>query len=226
MNPNTNYGTNQNSPYYLAPEEPSKAQAIVKKSSKIIFNILQAIVGLSIIGIIMYFFITPVNVVDGPSMQPNFCNKDIYLTFKLGVLINPMGYKRGQVIAFKENATTNLIKRVIGIPGDIIKIVDGRVYRNGELLNETYLPEGRATSPYNKVLYDGIDYKVPEGNYIVFGDNRGNSIDSRDIGPIDPANANVTNGNVFAIIWPPQRIRLFDQNSGYQENNCDGTITK
>jgi signal peptidase I len=219
----TTSDNNQQGSYYLAPTAPTKTQLVVKKSSKLVFNIIQIVVGLSIFGILMYFFVTPVNMVDGPSMQPNFCNKDIYLTFKLGYFINPMGYQHDQVIAFKENATTNLIKRVIGIPGDVLTIQEGKVYRNGVLLNEVYLPAGRLTYPLDKTFIEGVDYTVPQGKYIVFGDNRGNSIDSRDLGAIDPY-VNTINGNVFAVLWPPQRMRIFDTQHANAENTCDGTL--
>ncbi|MCE5284813.1 MAG: signal peptidase I [Pelosinus sp.] len=69
------------------------------------------------------------------------------------------------------------VKRVIGKPGDELEIKDGKIYRNGALLNETYIKETMATNGAKKIT-------VPENHVFVMGDNRNNSMDSRIIGPI------------------------------------------
>lgn len=81
-----------------------------------------------------------------------------------------------------ETNKTSYIKRVIGVEGDHIKIEDGKVYRNGELLNETYVPAGTITE--GKTYSDIV---VPENTVFAMGDNREHSTDSRDFGciPID-----------------------------------------
>lgn len=81
--------------------------------------------------------------------------------------------QQGDIVIFKypDNETQNYIKRIIGLPGDRVEIVEGLVYVNGELLNEPYLwetPRG-SFGPY----------EVPEGHYFMLGDNRNNSRDSR-----------------------------------------------
>ena len=78
-----------------------------------------------------------------------------------------------------ETTKTSYIKRVIGVAGDHIKIEDGKVYRNGEELQEDYLPEGTITK--NKTYSDIV---VPEDCVFVMGDNREHSTDSRDFGCI------------------------------------------
>lgn len=217
MSPNNSTNPPQQN-YYLDPVAPKKSEVILKKTAKFSFGIVQILVGLAILGVILYLFVFPISVVDGPSMQPNFCTKDVYITFKLGGLINPLGFHRGQVVAFKENNNTNLIKRIIGMPGDTLMVRDGKVYINGEIINEVYLPEGRLTDPFNKYLFDGEEYVVPNNTYFVMGDNRYNSIDSRDIGPINPLSIN---GNVIAVIWPLNRFRLFNETQVFPENTCD-----
>lgn len=87
-----------------------------------------------------------------------------------------------------ETNKTSFIKRVIGVEGDHIKIEAGKVYRNGELLQEDYLPEGATTD--NKTYSDII---VPKDCVYVMGDNRDHSTDSRDFGcvPIEKIESRV-----------------------------------
>ena len=87
--------------------------------------------------------------------------------------------KQGDIIVFHTNLKTQtgdeklLIKRVIGLPGDVINIEEGIVTVNGEVLEESYIKE-----PYTSGLVE--DLTVPEDNLFVMGDNRQNSTDSRD----------------------------------------------
>lgn len=89
---------------------------------------------------------------------------------------------------------TSYIKRIIGISGDKIEIKDGKVYLNGEELQETYLVEGTTTSQsnYNNII-------VPDGCVFVMGDNRNESMDSRSFGciPIEKIE-----GIVWFRYWP------------------------
>lgn len=93
---------------------------------------------------------------------------------------------------------TSYIKRVIGVEGDLIQIKDGKVYRNGEVLKEEYLPEETTTKAeyYNNVI-------VPENCVYVMGDNRDESMDSRTFGciPLDKIE-----GKVIFRYWPLSEI--------------------
>lgn len=130
------------------------------------------------------FILTPI-VVDGASMMPTFEDGDKVVVNKIGPRLTE--YKRFDVIVFEAKEDTNYIKRIIGIPGDRIAYENDELFINGEKYEEPYLDE------YKKALL-GIDtltqdftldqklgeIAVPEGHYFVLGDNRLNSIDSRD----------------------------------------------
>lgn len=98
------------------------------------------------------------------------------------------------------------IKRVIGLPGDRLKIIKGHAYINGKELDEPYLnPDDSCDSPETASLSCTFskEIKIPEGMYFMMGDNRNNSDDSRYWGPIPKENMI---GEGFATYWPPSRI--------------------
>jgi signal peptidase I len=102
-------------------------------------------------------------------------------------------------VALGDRSDDELIKRVIGLPGETIESRDGRVYIDGRLLSEPYLPPGVTTDdpPIPRQT-------VPKGRVFVMGDNRGDSHDSRfsDIGPIK---ISTIVGRAIGRIWPPGR---------------------
>lgn len=88
-----------------------------------------------------------------------------------------------------------LIKRVIGLPGEVVGAEDGHVVVDGRALIEPYLPPGTLTGSFGPTV-------VPDGHVFVMGDNRGNSADSRVIGPIE---VDTIVGRAIARVWPPSR---------------------
>ena len=90
--------------------------------------------------------------------------------------------KRGDIIIFTppegaSNPGEKYIKRIIGLPGETVEVKDGKVYINGEYLEEDYLDEAHCTGTKNPGPYT---FQVPEDSYLVFGDNRDNSNDARE----------------------------------------------
>jgi signal peptidase I len=97
------------------------------------------------------------------------------------------------------------IKRVIGLPGDSVMVEDGHVYINGTLLNEsTYLSSDVVTNS-GAFLHEGQSVTVPSEEYIVMGDNRPHSSDSREWGFVKK---DELIGKSFFVYWPPQTMRI------------------
>lgn len=137
------------------------------KLIKIIKEIAPYIIIFAIVLFIKSYIIAPVQV-KGESMEATLLDGDI-------MILNRVQYKRHGASRFDivviENHGTKIIKRIIGLPGDIVQIKDNVLYVNDEVYEEKYLKEGTVT--------EDLIVAVPENSYFVLGDNRGKSLDSR-----------------------------------------------
>jgi signal peptidase I len=149
----------------------------------------------AIAGFIILFLYQPVKV-EGNSMQPNLEDQE-------RIFINKFVYRleaieHGDVVVFRypRDPSKSYIKRVVGVPGDRIRVAAGRVYLNGQPLREDY------------VSGDGLDLRsypevtVPENSYYVMGDHRLMSNDSREFGPV---HERFIYGKAVFVYWPVER---------------------
>jgi signal peptidase I len=105
------------------------------------------------------------------------------------------------VFGAQESVRPELIKRVVGVPGDVIKVRRGRLFVNGELQTEPYVNKVR--NPELQASYG--PKRIPPGHVFVMGDNRTNSRDSRFFGPVPYKNIE---GKAFLLFWPISRLEL------------------
>lgn len=136
--------------------------------------------------------------VDGTSMEPTLHNGELILVNKLAYKLG--GPTRGDVIVFyfPRDPAQEYIKRLVGLPGDTIRVESGQLYVNDQLVDEPYI----AAAPN----YPG-EWLVPDGQYFVLGDNRNNSYDSHNWGPV-PGDYVV--GKAVFIYWPFERLGLIE----------------
>lgn len=129
-------------------------------------------------------------------MVPSLLDGDIMILDKIGYRIN--GLKRFDIVVIKYN-NEKIIKRVIGLPGDYIEYKDNILYVNGKEIKEEYKRDITNNFSLKDLGYE----KIPENKYLVLGDNRSISKDSRIIGLIDKEDIE---GYTGIIVFPFKRI--------------------
>lgn len=139
-------------------------------------------------------------------MHSTFKNKEYILTNIIAVKLN-LPINRGDVIVFKSptDEDKDFIKRVIGLPGDSVMIEGGYVFVNGKQVNEDPYLDDDVRTYGGGYIADGETITVPEGQYIVMGDNRPFSSDSREWGPLKKEDII---GKSFFVYWPVNEMRL------------------
>jgi len=159
--------------------------------------------------LVVYLFLMQPHQVNGNSMYPSFEDREYLMTDKISYRTGEP--KRGQVVVFHAPAGAHcptgtgcdFIKRIIGLPGEIVEITNGKVYINNKPLSEDYLPDSFVTLP--GYFTNNGSIVVPPNEYFVMGDNRSHSSDSRAFGFVPKENIV---GRVFFRYWPPGRMGL------------------
>lgn len=176
----------------------------VKGLIAFVMDILETIVFVGSLFIVIYLFIMQPNQVKGASMDPTFNSGDYIFTSKVTYKLR--AYHRGDVIVFKSprNPDIEYIKRIIGLPGDKVKISEGVVYVNEIPLNETYI-SARTNVWEGGFSKENQEITVPQEMLFVMGDNRPRSSDSREFGPITFESVI---GQVFYRYFPPNKAGI------------------
>jgi signal peptidase I len=160
------------------------------------------VAGAVLVAVIIRTFVLQAFYIPSSSMEPTLKIDD-------KVLVNKLSYKfhdinRGDIVVFErppgetDPKIKDLIKRVIGLPGDRIEAHDGHVFIDGRQLNEPYLPAGIQIKPL-------VRQTVPRNSIFVMGDNRPSSKDSTVFGPISK---NLVVGRAFIRVWPLSAINF------------------
>lgn len=168
------------------------------------------LVALGIAFIVRTFFFAPI-IVDGPSMLPTLHDRDQMIVNKFSYYFNEP--ERFDIVVFHASSQKDFIKRVIGLPGEHVAIMDDVLYIDGDPVAENFLREKDSDlNTFNSIRNDftleeipGNYEVIPEGHVLVLGDNRGNSTDSRMIGLIS---MDQIVGKASLIYWPFDRIKF------------------
>lgn len=179
--------------------------AILSKIYSFFVDTIQTLLLAASIFLVIYVFLFRPFEVSGESMFPTFKNREYILTNLIGLRFAPP--KKGDVIVFKAptDREKDFIKRVIGTPGDTVALHDGFVFVNNQKLDESgYLREDVRTYG-GSFMKESVDVFVPPGKYLVMGDNRPYSSDSREWGLLKREDVI---GKSFYVYWPPINMRV------------------
>jgi signal peptidase I len=176
-------------PRQVAPN-PRSAQRRQKEGIALWFRDLMIAAAASVF--IILFLYQPVRV-EGTSMLPRLEDRDRLFINKF--VYHFAAIDRGDVVVFRypRDPEKSYIKRVIALPGDDLRIDHGRVYVNGKLVREPYVPlEYRDSRSMGEMI-------VPDDSYFMMGDHRSISSDSRDFGPVERS---LIYGKAVFVYWP------------------------
>lgn len=174
------------------------------------------IIPAAVLLLLFHFFVGQATTVRGQSMQPGFRPEDRLVVEKVSLYWREPHYNEVVVLSVSESEGL-IIKRVVGMPGDMVEIQRGHIFINGSEVAPPY-----DIAPRWRVLVGGNEVNAPsrfgeshsfygpitlaDGLYFVLGDNRDNSIDSRSFGPVP---RNTIKGRVLLRYWPPHRFAVF-----------------
>jgi signal peptidase I len=169
-----------------------------------------------LVAVLLRAFVVQTFFIPSGSMEPTLQIGDRILVNKLSYHLH--GVERGDIVVFSRPPTENcggpevndLVKRVIGLPGDVISASGGYVYVDGKRLDESWLPASEqgitVAGPAGNTSNLAHPYRVPADNYFVMGDNRADSCDSRYWGPIAKS---LIVGKVEVRVWPISSLHIF-----------------
>ena len=169
-----------------------------------------------LVAVLLRAFVVQTFFIPSGSMEPTLQIGDRILVNKLSYHLH--GVDRGNIVVFSRPPAENcggpevndLVKRVIGLPGDVVSLTDGYVYIDGKKLDESWLPASEqgitVAGPAGNSSNLARPYRVPANDYFVMGDNRTDSCDSRYWGPISQS---LIVGKVEVRVWPISSLHIF-----------------
>ena len=179
-----------------------------RSGTKTVVEWVLLIVGALLIALLIKTFLFQAFYIPSESMVPTLEKNDRVLVNKLSYRMHDVN--RGDIIVFKapdgtDPSVKDLVKRVVGLPGDIVSAENGKIFINNKELDEPYLPDGTVSNcaSFKEDCFPST--KIPEDQYWVMGDNRASSKDSRFFGTIPKSDII---GRVFVRIWPLNRLDL------------------
>ncbi len=177
---------------------------LLKNSFLIFIDFIEIAVICTVIFTLVYFFLGQLLVVTGDSMHPTLLTDEQIIADKASLKFSPL--QRGEIVVFKHPVNLNrlLIKRIIAIEGDKVRIINGDIYINDEILNEKYLETPHSTLG-GKSIGQNNEIVVPKNNFMLLGDNRENSADSREFGFVNKENIV---GRAFMVYYPFDKLRI------------------
>ncbi len=153
---------------------------------------------IAVVVLFLFIFVIGVQQVMGPSMQPTFKKGDVAIFNKFVYRFKDIKREDIVVVSVKDKY---MIKRVIGLPGEKIEYKDNKLYINGKEYEEKYIDTSKIVTEDFET--NGI---IPEGKYLVLGDNRPDSQDSRDYGFVSKSDIK---GKTWFRIWPLNKIKFY-----------------
>ena len=183
----------------------------LKRTRKSLVEWAIVIVGAIGLALLIKTFLFQAYYIPSPSMTPTLSEGDRILVNKLSYKLHSVN--RGDLIVFdtpEAGGNDDLIKRVIGLPGEFVVVEDGRIEIDGGLLLEPYLPLNTDinsfSTPANCVNRpnENSGCRIPDEHVFVMGDNRSNSRDSRFFGPVPVEDVE---GRAFIRVWPASKIK-------------------
>ncbi|HHT47549.1 MAG TPA: signal peptidase I [Firmicutes bacterium] len=149
------------------------------------------------LAVIIRMFFLEVFLVEGTSMFPTLHHHERLIVNKATYYLSKP--EKGDIIVFNFSPRRDFIKRVIALEGDVVELIGGCLYINNELVNEPFV-ENHSMTDFGPIV-------VPEGHAFVLGDNRSNSMDSRD-SAVGCVSLEKVKGKAFLVFWPPFNARL------------------
>jgi signal peptidase I len=181
-----------------------------RKFRHVILDLTETLMICSLVFAVVYVFIGQLLEVEGNSMFPTYHDGERMIAEKISMRYKEI--KRGEVVIFQHPGYSEkhlLIKRVIGLPGETFEMKDGFVYINDEKPDEPYIQNNILTQEIKGgILKENVKYTLEPDSYILLGDNREQSTDSRYFGPIGK---DKIVGRAMLVYQPLSRFRFVEQ---------------